>query len=586
MSRYFRDWLWPTFFTYQQHRRYALTDVGCSLVLSAFPALNVLAVGFLGARISSGESIVTPLLCMILLFGAGNAFTQFTYSYGRTFAGRLEGTALSTFVHKVAKAPAYVYSDQEYLEAMRQARGACEYSMMSAQYQAINNICCGLFVCASLCWSLWNYSSTVALISIFLPIPVLVNFLIYGKQEALFWPLLNAQERRRDYLEDQLTHDRTAFDLSSMGGTGVFAGLIDQVLQQWYKISYKMHKFALFFCTIAGAISALIYAVCLGILVYEGELVSLLAGVFGLSATISAIEGLGYQIGMLQECIPSNRALREFIARADNEVTRVSVAQAVQVNFQDVRVSYGTRQVVKGVNLELRRNRLTALVGANGSGKTTLIKALMGLQQNASGNITWDAHSLAVGSRTQALSYATVNQEFQKFDITIREFLTLGVQETVSDAELWSVLEKVEFADYVRKLPQGLDTRTGVQWGGIDLSGGQWQRLCVARGMLSRTGLLFLDEPTSAIDAPTEERIFSHLAELSSDRLILLTTHRVSTLKDAKLIYVLEAGEIVESGSFAELNQPGTKFRALFEAQFVTEQEEQKVTTSEVATQA
>lgn len=578
--KFLRDLFWPTYYSWRMQGLGFVVYFVVFLLLGAYPALNVLVIGYLGEQISSNGAIQQALLYLVLLFGLYNAFFMIVVSFGRCVMVSIAFKTTSKLADHVAASPARLYNDQAYTQQMMQAFGAVSYNHLANHNQAIFALANGVFTAGMLCWSLWLYNPWVAIIAMLLPIPVTITNLVYGQQQTKAFPERNGLARRREYLHDQLANDRTGFDLSSMRASSALALIAQGVTQQWRRVTMRMHHLSFVFSSITGMITIAMYAVCLYILISQGDLVSLLTGIFGMTAILTSLTGIGYNIGALMQAIPSNSTFRNFLAHQEAPVHRLSVAQDDQLQFANVHVSYGEKEVVKGVTLELQRNRLTALVGANGSGKTTLVKALMGAQMQATGTAKSASLELDLSSTTQALNFATVNQEFQRFDLSIREFLTLGLTRDVSDAELWQVLEKVEFADYVRQLPQALDTETGIQWGGIDLSGGQWQRLCVARGMLSDAGLLFLDEPTSAIDAPTEERIFGHLAQLSADRLILLTTHRVSTLKDAQMIYVIEQGKIVEAGSFTQLNRPGTAFRKLFESQFIAEQEAQTATTA------
>lgn len=570
---FLRDLLWPTVYAFHKHRflfgLYALLF----LLLGVYPALNVLVIGYLGNQIANHGDIFLALLYIVLLFGFYNAFFQMVVSLGRSFMAMISMEGFGELANHSARVAPYLNNDQPYLEQLRQAFGAVAYTRIGHHNQAILSLLNAVVTAIALCWSLWQYNHWVALIAIVIPIPVTLNNLIYGRQESKYWPQLTSYERRREYLHDQLASERSGFDLSSLHGGELISQIAQGVNRQWYRVLKQMHFLTLLFSSLSGIITISLYAGALALLIAQGELVSLLTGIFGLTAILTSIKGLGYNIGTLMEALPSNRAFRVYLQRDKIPLTRISAQDCEELVCEQVCVSYGEKQVVKNVNLTLQRKQLVALVGANGSGKTSLINALMGMQLHATGTMRLKNQTIDLSTHDQVLDFATVNQDFQRFDLSVREFVTLGLTNQVTDEQVWQVLAQVEFADYVRGLPQGLDTEMGVAWGGIDLSGGQWQRLCVARGLLSDRGLLFLDEPTSAIDAPTEERIFAHLKQASEQRLILLTTHRVSTLKDADLIYVMEHGEIVESGSFAELNQPGTAFRKLFESQFVANEE-------------
>lgn len=564
-----RIWLWPSYVAWQRFTLWYIADIGCNLFIASFPALNVLIISYLAQQISLEQSLLLPLILLVLMFGASNMLQQLSNSNSRALAFVHENEGLYILLDKLETVPTYRYNEPQFIDQLHRAHGVYYYAYLSAQNHALMNVIYGVVSAISLCWTLWDYNHTVAIIALFFPIPLLMNTMIYGKMEARYWPEINRYQTRNKYLQSQLVLDRPGFDLATMNGGTALTRLAVKVRQKWLATSSQMHLYTGMFGTGIGILATIMYTVCLVILVWQGDFISLLAGIFGLTSTVNALYGMGYEIGMLAQCVPATRALYQFVHTDWGTQNPIDTSTASQVTFSNICVAYGDQQVVKGVDLQLTRNAITAIVGANGSGKTSLIKALMGIQPQASGQLTCGQSTYNLADKNYAVNYATVNQEFQKFDISIREFVTLGISSTPTDAQIWAALTQVEIADFVSRLPQGLDTPTGVQCDGIELSGGQWQRLCVARGLLARQDILFLDEPTSAIDAPTEERIFRHLAQVAQQRLVLLTTHRVATLQGVQNIYVMEDGKIVESGAFAELNQPGTKFRALFEAQFI-----------------
>ena len=139
--------------------------------------------------------------------------------------------------------------------------------------------------------------------------------------------------------------------------------------------------------------------------------------------------------------------------------------------------------------------------------------------------------------------------------------------EEISESQIVEALRFAEAYSFVSELAEGTRTLLGAQWGGVNLSGGQWQRLTIARAFLSNAPVWFLDEPTSAIDAPTEELIFEKFSREATRRIIILTTHRVSTLRSAGRIYVMQDGAIVEEGAFGELLSRGGEFKRMFHSQ-------------------
>ncbi|MEU3633713.1 ATP-binding cassette domain-containing protein [Streptomyces fradiae] len=212
------------------------------------------------------------------------------------------------------------------------------------------------------------------------------------------------------------------------------------------------------------------------------------------------------------------------------------------------------------IDLTVHRGKIIALVGENGSGKTTLSKLLTGLFLPTAGTVSWDAHDLAdCNIDTVLRQVAVVPQDYTRWPLAARENITLGQPRPEGDSAVHAAAEAAGADSVIARLPQGLDTSLARSWwGGHDVSGGQWQRLAVARAFHRDAPVLVLDEPTAALDARAEHRIFTRLRELASGRTTIFITHRLVNTKLADRIYVLAQGRIVQSGTFDELVSEGT----------------------------
>jgi subfamily B ATP-binding cassette protein MsbA len=236
-----------------------------------------------------------------------------------------------------------------------------------------------------------------------------------------------------------------------------------------------------------------------------------------------------------------------------------------ELSFTDVAVSYGDgREALKGVTFTVPAGKRVALVGASGAGKTTLFSTLLGFVSYQRGGIWWDGLPLAdLNPQSIRAQIAWVAQEPLLFSGTVRQNLLLGKPDA-SDAQLWDALRLAHSESFVRQLAGGLDGQVGER--GSLLSGGQRQRLAIARAFLRRPSLLLLDEPTSSLDAESEVAVHEGLEELMRGCTTLVIAHRLSTVRSADLIYVLDAGRIVESGSHAYLSTGGGRYAALLRA--------------------
>ncbi len=231
--------------------------------------------------------------------------------------------------------------------------------------------------------------------------------------------------------------------------------------------------------------------------------------------------------------------------------------------------------VLKGLSLDIKRGQHVAIVGENGAGKTTLVKLLTGLYQPTGGEILIDGQNLSeVNMADWHRQLAVLSQSFIRYDFaTAHENVWYGdVSRELDLKRLAVALKQAEADDFVKKLPKGGDSYVD-KWmtddsddKGVDLSGGQWQRLALARNFYRDAPIVILDEPTSAVDAAAEARIFQRLFRQKSKTIVAIS-HRLSTVKKADVIYFMKDGRIVEQGACSELIAKCGEFYEMFKEQ-------------------
>ncbi len=298
-------------------------------------------------------------------------------------------------------------------------------------------------------------------------------------------------------------------------------------------------------------------AVSMIMVIYSGLTIGQMFAVFGY---------LWFMMGPVQEILNIQYAFYSAKAALSriNELTRLNQEpdyphivnpfennHTVDINISDLHFAYGDGpDVLNGIDLHIDAGEKVALVGASGGGKSTLVQVLVGLYPSKRGDICYNGESISrIGLDVVRENVATVLQHPALFNDSVRINLTLGRE--LDDKQLWQALEIAQLRQTVEAMPDQLDTIVGRQ--GVRLSGGQRQRLAIARMVLSDPKVVILDEATSALDAETEYHLHEALADFLEQKTTIIVAHRLSAIKQAKHVYVFEAGQIGEQGTHGQL---------------------------------
>ncbi len=242
------------------------------------------------------------------------------------------------------------------------------------------------------------------------------------------------------------------------------------------------------------------------------------------------------------------------------------------IEARGVRFTYPGSDVeaLRGVDVEIRRGEVIALVGENGSGKTTLAKVLAGLYDPTDGEVRWDGTPTTALDRSSLRSrVAVIFQDFVRYAFPAAENVAVSdIGTAVDERRLRQAAADAGADEFLAALPEGYDTMLSRMFrGGRDLSGGQWQRVAIARAFYRDSPLVILDEPTAALDPRAEHDLYTSLRRVLDDRSAVFISHRFSSVRSADRIYVLDDGQVVEHGTHDELMAAGGLYAELFTLQ-------------------
>ena len=226
--------------------------------------------------------------------------------------------------------------------------------------------------------------------------------------------------------------------------------------------------------------------------------------------------------------------------------------------------------ILKGLSFRIEEGEKISIVGENGEGKSTMIKLLLGLFTPDKGEILLGSRPIEAYTRAQRNRvFAPVFQDFMRYSISLKENVAVGNIELLNDAEaIASAAEKGQAVRLAEKLPDGMDTLLGRDFeGGVDLSGGQWQRIAISRAFMGSKPVLLLDEPTSQLDPMAESRLYNEFHGLAKGKTSIFITHRLASTMITDKILVISGGVVAEEGSHNELMSRGGIYRTMFDAQ-------------------
>jgi ATP-binding cassette subfamily B protein len=408
-----------------------------------------------------------------------------------------------------------------------------------------------------LCAVVWQINPVSGLLILAALAPTVLAFTGISRMEARWWPVVATADRRAAYATEQLVQQRPGTELAVLGTGRKIADVVAVRRGEATTVLDRMIGWAMRWEVAAAVATAVLFGAALVALVHGGASgAGTAAAVAGTISGLNAIRLCGYAFGTIITAAPQVRIYRLFVASIPPAAPQTVVREVGSLELDDVTFSYpgADHPALRNVSIRAERGEMIALVGVNGAGKTTAVNTLVGMLKPSAGRVLLDGRDAAALTESERLGhFGLLVQEFGKYEFTLRDVIALGVPDPVSDDAVRRALVSAEAETFTRRMPDGLDTQLGQQWGGTGVSGGQWQRLALARIYLRDAGVWILDEPTAAIDAEAEREIFSELHRTRHERITVVVSHRAWTLRELDRIYVLEEGVVVQEGRYDEL---------------------------------
>lgn len=511
----------------------------------------------------AGNTVYQKLILVtigVVLFQIGNELLNAVCNFTWSPAMKLVVGKLRQKIHrKIAKLPSNLFEDIKVLECIEKANAGAD-----ACYGLYNSIAT-IFIFylpyfLVLGIYLWQLKPLLVLALPFIFFPLIINLFIrqriFEKQVDETIPL----KRERDYYETEMFSRDTCKENRLYGSYFFFKRKYMAVNMQYCDKKWKAVKKAglidIFMkcLTLAGYLGIVILLLHL---MLSGEIsVGAFAAVFSSINTMIMFmnDAIGNYLSSLFDNIGVLKNYLEFyeLPEETNQPGEISWNEKVEVNHVSFTYPGTEQKVLDDVSFEIKKGETIALVGENGAGKSTLVRILAGVLIPDEGKILVDGKDLfSVCQKERFRHTSAVFQQFIRYQMSLRENVEIS-DELSNEDKMKECVEKSEFT-IDERFEEGYDTMLSREFDGIDLSGGQWQRVALARGLYRDSRFIVLDEPTSAIDPIEEGVLYRKFQKMIQDKMGVIVTHRLGSTKIADRILVLKEGKIVEEGKHEEL---------------------------------
>ena len=467
------------------------------------------------------------------------------------------------------------YENTETNNMLKRAKNCIEQERFSDLSLSVFNILAEILKVTGTLLVLAKFHPILAVVSLVSVLPYFMIRLIRGKEFYELKRYQAAGERRRNYLYHLFGNKRAVKELRIFG-------IENYIEQKMYETRDKINRevwdfkkhdiFGLLFCELfcqSGYLLSIVITIML--LLHKvldfGILAAALAAVTSFQ---TAAKYFLISLGRIPECAAFVKDYYDFMDMEEPvQGTEKFYPDFDRIKLQQVCFSYPsqTDQAVSNLSFEIERNEVVVIVGNNGSGKTTLVKLLTGLYKAQQGQIYYGTQDLASLDPEEFYKHVSlVSQDFIKYELSVRENVGIGDGKNMEDTDkICKLLKQVGLKEFTSR--DSVNQLLGSEFGGRDLSTGQWQKLAIARGILKESSVIFLDEPTAALDPLMETSILKMFLQIAQGKTAIIVSHRIGICKNVDKIIVMKDGEIAEIGKHQELLDKRGEYYRLYTMQ-------------------
>ena len=484
-----------------------------------------------------------------------------------------------TIIKKTNQIDISLLEDSEFYDKLERARiqTAGRVGLMSNALGEVQS----LISIATLVAGLIYFEPYLIILLVLSIIPSFINEIWFSQQQYSLARGWTAERRELDYLRFIGANNQTAKEIKLFGLTDFIVDRFKNLSNEYYDLNKKLavKRSALgFLFNVLGTLSYygayifIIYRVISGVITL-GEL-TFLSGAFN-----RLTRNLQDFFSKFTRITESALYLKDYFEFIDISIEPkhsedMPLPEKIQSGFEfkNVRFSYpdSDHEILKGVSFNIEVGEKMAFVGQNGAGKTTLTKLLLRFYEPTSGEILLDGININRFKKDEYQEFfGVIFQDFYRYEFTVRENIAIGdIDELNNDKKIQKAAELSLANQVISELKKGYDQQLGKRfYKGQELSGGQWQKVALARAYMKDAEVMILDEPTSALDAKAESEVFERFIGLTKDKTSIIISHRFSTVRQADRILVLDEGKILEIGSHQDLMANQSLYAELFKLQ-------------------